>query len=241
MSTFMAIYLYAAVAIFVVGLIIRISTYAKTPAPLKIPTMPAPTTGTGVFFRMIREVTIFESLFKSNKWIWILGWMFHVGLAVVILRHFRYFQEPVWAVIALIQPFGIYAGMAMVAGLFGLLIRRIVVERIRYISNPSDYLMLILLIAIGITGLMMKYVTHTDIVAAKAFTLGLMVFDLQTLPNDAMLIIHLLLVGLLLIIFPISKLLHAPGVFFSPTRNQVDNAREKRHLAPWAAKMENRS
>jgi hypothetical protein len=42
----------------------------------------------------------------------------------------------------------------------------------------------------------------------------------------------------LMIIFPISKLMHAPGVFFSPTRNQVDNSREKRHLAPWAAELE---
>ena len=33
-----------------------------------------------------------------------------------------------------------------------------------------------------------------------------------------------------MIIFPFSKLLHAPGVFFSPTRNQVDNPREQRHL-----------
>jgi hypothetical protein len=28
-----------------------------------------------------------------------------------------------------------------------------------------------------------------------------------------------------MVIFPFSKLLHAPGVFFSPTRNQVDSSR----------------
>ena len=43
---------------------------------------------------------------------------------------------------------------------------------------------------------------------------------------------HLALVALLMLIFPFSKLLHAPGVFFSPTRNQVDDPRERRHLAP---------
>jgi len=41
-----------------------------------------------------------------------------------------------------------------------------------------------------------------------------------------------------MIIFPISKLLHAPGVFFSPTRNQIDNPREQRHLSDWARKLE---
>jgi hypothetical protein len=41
-----------------------------------------------------------------------------------------------------------------------------------------------------------------------------------------------------MIIFPFSKLLHAPGLFFSPSRNQADNSRDKRHLSAWAAKLE---
>jgi len=41
-----------------------------------------------------------------------------------------------------------------------------------------------------------------------------------------------------MVIFPISKLLHAPGIFFSPTRNQTDDSRERRHIAPWATKFD---
>jgi len=63
-------------------------------------------------------------------------------------------------------------------------------------------------------------------------------FDIQPLPDHPALFIHLILVALLMILFPFSKLLHAPGVFFSPTRNQADTPREKRHLAPWAAQIE---
>jgi nitrate reductase gamma subunit len=90
--------------------------------------------------------------------------------------------------------------------------------------------MLALLIAIGLSGLGMKYVAATDIVAVKAFFLGLMYFDWQPMPGDPLLMLHLVLVAVLMIIFPFSKLLHAPGMFFAPTRNQVDNPREKRHL-----------
>ena len=68
--------------------------------------------------------------------------------------------------------------------------------------------------------------------------LGLLTVNIQPLPSDNVLLVHLALVIVLMAIFPISKLLHAPGVFFSPTRNQVDNSREKRHLAPWAAELE---
>ncbi|MCW8983667.1 MAG: respiratory nitrate reductase subunit gamma [Gammaproteobacteria bacterium] len=238
MSVLYALLFYVATALFIGGLFVKIRQYARTPAPLKIPTTPAPTTQSGVAYRIFREVALFESLFKSNKWIWILGYLFHVGLALVLLRHFRYFTDPVWWWVELVQPFGVYAGFAMVLGLLGLLARRIVVERIRYISGPSDYLMLILIIMIGVSGLMMKFVNHTDIVMVKQFMLGLMVFDIRELPTDGPLLIHLALVAVLMIIFPISKLLHAPGVFFSPTRNQVDNPRERRHIAPWANELD---
>jgi nitrate reductase gamma subunit len=97
--------------------------------------------------------------------------------------------------------------------------------------------MLVLLIAIAASGLLMKYIWHTDIVVVKEFFLGLMYFNWQPLTADLMLLIHLALVAILMIIFPFSKLLHVPGLFFSPTRYQVDNPREHRHVAPWAAKL----
>jgi nitrate reductase gamma subunit len=153
MNLVFAVLFYAATVILVGGLAYRIYEYARTPAPLKIPTTPAPTTSGGVAFRMFREVVFFESLFKSNLWIWALGWLFHVGLALVLLRHLRYFTEPVNFIIAFIQPFGMYAGFAMAAGLAGLWARRFLVERIRYISTPSDHLMLALLLGIAVTGL----------------------------------------------------------------------------------------
>lgn len=229
---------YLAALVLLGGLGYRVATYARTPAPLKIPTTPAPTTRSGVVLRMVREVLLFASLFRANKWTWILGIAFHFGMLVVVLRHLRYFTDPVWAPIALIQPLGVYAGMVMVAGLAGLWLRRFTVDRVRYISSPSDHLWLALLILIGLTGLAMKYVVHTDIVMVKAFFLGLMTLDWQPLPGDPLLYLHLTLVLALMVLFPYSKLLHAPGVFFSPTRNQVDNPRERRHLAPWASKLD---
>jgi len=238
LSTVIALLLSIASAVLVVGVVLKIRQYWKTPAPLKIATTPAPTTRSGVVLRMLREVTLFESLFKSDKWIWLFGYLFHAAMVLVLLRHLRYFTEPVWTWVVLIQPFGKYAGFVMALGLAGLWARRFLVDRVRYISSPSDHLMLALLVAITLTGLGMKYVSHTDIVALKAFALGLMYFDWQPLPSHPLLLVHLGLVALLMVVFPFSKLLHAPGVFFSPTRNQVDNPREKRHLAAWAAKLD---
>jgi nitrate reductase gamma subunit len=236
-----ALLFYFAAAVLVLGMGYKIYDFARTPAPLKIPTTPAPTTRSGVVLRMAREVVLFESLFKANLWIWIFGWLFHMGLFLVLARHLRYFTEPVWGWVAFIQPFGIYAGFAMVAGLAGLWARRFLVERIKYISTPSDHLMLALLLGIGVSGLFMKFLSHTDIVGVKAFFLGLMYLDWQPLPEHPVLFVHLTLVALLMIVFPVSKLAHVPGVFFSPSRNQADDPRERRHLAPWAAELDAKS
>ncbi len=224
----------AAAAGLLAGLLYRMIRYVRTPVPLVIPTTPAPTTRMGVAVRMTREVVLFQSLFKGSKWTWLFGWLFHFGMLIALVRHLRYFTEPVWWWVSMLQWAGIYAGIVMALGLAGLWARRLLVDRVRYISAPSDHLMLALLLAIAGSGLVMKYWVHADIVALKAFTLGLITFDWQPLPADPVLLVHLTLVILLMVVFPFSKLLHAPGVFFSPTLNMKDTPRERRHVTEWA-------
>jgi len=233
-----ALLFYGATAVLVGGLAFKVWTYLTLPVPLKVFTAPAPRTRTGATFRVAREVVFFESLFYSNKWIWIFGALFHASLAAVLLSHLRFFTQPVWGWVALIQPIGVYAAFGMIAGLGGLWARRLFEERSRYVSGVSDHLMLALLAGIGLAGLGMKYVAHTDIIQVKAFALGLMVFDWQPLPADFFLLAHLGLVALLMIVLPFSKLLHIPGVFLSPAHSQVDDARERRQIAEWNAALD---
>ena len=239
LSLIFTLFFYISVIFFLIGMGRKIYQFYITPAPLKIPIAPTPLTRRGVIFKLTREVILFESLFKSNKWIWLFGFLFHFGLLLVLIRHLRYFWiDDVPSLLFLTQPFK-YAAFAMIIGLAGLLIRRITVARIRYISAPSDYLMLIFLMVIGVSGSIMTFTdNHTDIMMVKAFASGLIIFDWSNMPEQANFIVHFLLALILLIIFPISKLLHVPGIFFSPTRNQVDDARKKRHISPWALKQE---
>jgi Nitrate reductase gamma subunit len=145
-TIFFAVLFYAATAILVAGLAYKIADYFRTPAPLKIPTTPAPTTTGGVVLRnAARSGAVREPVQSPTLWIWAFGILFHGALLLMLLRHLRYFTEPVWFWVGWVQPFGLYAGFAMVAGLAGLWGRRFVVERIRYISTPSDHLMLALL------------------------------------------------------------------------------------------------
>ena len=246
MSTFIALLLTAATLVMIIGLFVKIKQYHSTPAPLKIPVTPAPKSTGGVVLRLAKEVIFFAALFRASKWTWLFGWMFHIALALAFLRHLRYVIDPdgmlgfMWPLINLeiVQSFGKYAGFAMVIGLLGLFGRRIFVNRVRYISSPSDYLMLLLFMFIAFSGLIMSFVSHVDIVQVKVFMLGILNLDPQALPVSVPLLIHLILVSILALILPVSKLLHIPGVFYSPSRNQVDNPREKRHISNWAKKLD---
>jgi [DsrC]-trisulfide reductase subunit M len=248
MSTLIAALLVLATLFMLGGIARKARQYRATPAPLKIPVTPAPKSTGGVIIRMAKEVIFFNALFRASKWTWLFGWLFHVSLVLAFVRHTRYIIDPdgifgfmmpvlnLW----IVQIAGQYAAFGMIIGLGGLLARRFLVARVRYISAPSDYLMLVLILAIALSGFTMSFIPgfSIDIVAVKVFMLGILNFDLQNLPEGTALVVHLLLVVVLGFVLPISKLLHIPGVFYAPTRNQVDNPREKRHIADWAKPLD---
>jgi len=173
MSAVYALLLTVASAVLIFGLLFKIIQYTRVPAPLKIPVTPAPLSTGGVALRLAKEAILFAALFRSNKWTWLFGWMFHMSLFIVIANHLRFFIKDVPLPLVLLQNVGEYAAFTMFIGLTGLLVRRIYVARIKYISSPSDYLWLILLMFIGFSGMMMRFVSHTDIIAVKQFCLGL--------------------------------------------------------------------
>ena len=234
LSILFAALFYAAAAVLFFGFLSKIYQFAATPAPLKIPTTPAPATALGAAGRVAAEVLFFTSLFKGNKWTWLGGYVFHAALALVLLRHLRYFLQPTPALVELAGPPGVWAGIVMTAALVYLWIRRKAVDRAAYISLLADYFALGLIALIGITGLLMKFVFRTDVAAVKSFIIGLVTFSPVAMPADPLFMLHLLLVMALMVYFPYSKLLHAGGVFFSPTRTQADDCRERRHVNPWA-------
>ncbi len=236
LSLFFVALSYAAGLVFFLGLACKLLGYATTPSPLKIPTTPHPTTAWGVIKRNIIEVTTFASLFKGNRWTWMGGYTFHAILVFVFVRHIRLFINPVPSLLAEIQPYALMVAMLLPLPLLYLLARRKMVDRYDYISSPADYFVLALLLFIGLSGLTLKFLAHSDMVGIKEFLMGLVMLSPVEMPAHPMFLIHFSLVLMLAFYFPFSKLLHAGGVFFSPTRTQVENTREVRHVNPWATK-----
>jgi nitrate reductase gamma subunit len=224
---------YFAFTVFVAGVVLRLALYARTPAPLKIVSTPGPRTAGGVLARLAADALIFPNLFQADKALWLGAWTFHLCLAFVLFRHSRYFLYPVPGIVVDWQQISIYAGFLLPLPALYLLGRRLALPRVLYLSGLPDYVALILVIAVACTGMLVHYYSRVNLVDVKAFVLGLVTLSPQAPPLHPIFLAHFALVCLLLMYFPLGKLMHAGGIFFSPTRNQRDNVRQQRHVNPW--------
>ncbi|MCL4464933.1 MAG: sulfate reduction electron transfer complex DsrMKJOP subunit DsrM [Chloroflexi bacterium] len=264
---------YIAMAAFVAGFAYRMLGWVRSPVPFRITTtagqqrslpwikannLEAPANKLGVLGRMALEVLLFRSLFRNTsaglrgkrllfgeeKLLWAGGLLFHYSFLVIILRHTRFFLDPVPFFVPWLQAVDgffqvgvpamyITTATILVALLF-LFARRVVMPQIRYISLPADYFPLFLILGIGTTGVLMRHFFRVDIEAVKELALSLVVLQPRIPANVGPLFFaHLALVSSLLVYFPLSKLMHMGGIFLSPTRNLTNDNRRRRHVNPW--------
>jgi nitrate reductase gamma subunit len=210
---------------------------------------------------MFLEIVTFRSLFRntkseihdgpkityeSSKWLWVFALIFHYSFFSIVVRHLRLFLDPVpfwigwWEFIDGIFEVGApgwyISDVGLVVGCLLLFSRRLITRHIRYISLMNDYFPLVLIFAIAVSGILMRYFLRTDIdiVNIKQLTVGLVSLS-PTIGAKIgpIFFIHVFLVCVLLAYFPFSKLMHFAGVFLSPTRNLKNNSRAVRHENPW--------
>jgi nitrate reductase gamma subunit len=234
---------YAAIIVFIVGMVYRVIGWARSPVPFRIPTTAGqqkslpwikqnridnPSNTLGVIIRMAFEILLFRSLFRNTsieyrqgpkvtyeweKWLWIAALAFHYSFLVVVLRHLRFFTEPIPAFVHWLEyldsflemgiaPFPgftvpgiLISGFVLLAALTYLFLRRIYISQTRYISLPADYFPLFLIIGIATTGVIMRYmgafmqfVFDVDwftvpVVNVKELAMGLITFH-PVIPQD---------------------------------------------------------
>ena len=185
-----------------------------------------------------------RALYRGNRLLWLGGLIFHWSLLVILLRHLKLFFEPVPFFVTVLQnldglflvstPTLLMTDFLILTSLAYLFLRRVVNPQIRYISLFSDYLPLLLLLGIAVSGLLMRHLFRVDLLEVKRFALGILGFSPFVAKGLGVIFyVHLFLVSILLAYFPFSKLMHMGGVFMSPTRNLRNDSRERRHINPW--------
>lgn len=217
-----------------------------------------PVTTMQVVGRMLLEVLVFRSLFRnmksemkegkavygSEKLLWLAGLAFHWSFLFIFVRHYRFFVQDTPSVIMMMEgmdsffqvgaPLFYMTDAVILGAVTFLLFRRVYLPQIRYISLAADFFPLFLILAIAISGILMRYFFKTHIVAVKQLAMGLVSLN-PVIPQGigAIFYVHLFLICVLLMYFPFSKLMHMGGVFLSPTRNMANNSRIVRHINPW--------
>ncbi len=185
--------------------------------------------------------------YDIELWLWLFALAFHYTFFVVILRHARFFLEPLPLPFEILEKIDTFvqighpiismSSFALLGTVLFLFVRRVYLPHIRMISLASDFFPLFLIFGITFTGIFMRYFTKIDVTAAKELTYGLVSFSLPTLARmqeiGSIFYIHVFFVSVLLIYFPWSKLMHMGGIFLSPTRNMANNTRAVRHVNPW--------
>ncbi len=225
---------------------------------IKTASVDNPSTGWEVLARMACEILLFRSLFRNNsahlrggrlvfgesKYPWLAALAFHWALLLILLRHIRLLVQHVPAFVnglerldgffQIATPKIYLSDVLLLCTLFYLIVRRFSDPLVRYISLFTDYFALLLVLGIAISGVLMRYVVRTDVSGVKEFVLGIAAFR-PAVPQTLgpVFVVHLLLVCTLAAYFPFSKLMHAGGVFLSPTRNLANNSRSKHHVNPW--------
>jgi nitrate reductase gamma subunit len=274
---------YLALLTFIVGFAYKVMGWSRSAVPFRIPTtggqqkslpwikhsmLDCPATRWQVVARMALEILTFRSLFRNTRmrlkegskisyqleiFLWLGALAFHYAFLAVLVRHLRFFTDPVPFFVTLVEnidsffrieilypgvQFGLpgvfLSGIVLLAAAVYLLSRRLFIRQVRYISLASDYFPLFLIFGIALTGILMRYFAKIDVTAAKEFTMGLVTLR-PTIPDGvgAVFYIHLFFVSVLLAYFPFSKLMHLGGIFLSPTRNLTTDTRAKRHINPW--------
>ena len=234
-SLFLVGLAYFAAATFILGLLYKLFLYLKTPVPLPTSVTPAPTGEGGVILRVLGDVFIFPSLFKADKWLWGGAIVFHICLAAILFRHVRYFTYPVPGLVLYMETVALWFGYIFGIAILYLFWRRLALPRTLYVSGMPDYVVLVLLGLVAATGIMVSYWLRVNVLDVKAFIMGLMTLRPVAPPQHPLFIVHFLLVIILMIYFPFSKLLHAGGIIFSPARNQPYQIQMagKRYVNPW--------
>ena len=166
----------------------------------------------------VLEVLFFRKLFANDKLLWPGSWLFHLSLFFVLLRHMRYFLQPVPGCITAVQPYGIFAGYIFLIALVFILFVRLLSGEKRYVSY-SNYFILSVLLLLSISGLLMRNFFRPDLLQAKAFILGILTFRPEAAPSGVLFFFHFLMALLLLPYVP-SHIFTAPFVIAEAARRE---------------------
>ena len=217
---------YLASAVFVLVTLGRVAAWLRAPVPFPLTLGPSGRRrGLGRVMALGREALFFDSLRRGDGSLWFWAWLLHISLVLTIVGHavgiyyltrqFTLAGLSAEASTRLSALCGTICGTAFLLTLVVLFSRRIVIDEVRRLSCVPDYFILVLLLAIAVTGMYMRLGRNpVELAAVRAYAAGLLTLHPVPIPRHGAFISHFMLVNILLLYLPFSKLIHMVGIFF---------------------------
>ena len=165
--------------------------------------------------RTVKGLLFFSGLWKRDRVLWLGSWSLHLGLLLIALAHVRVIFSPgSWFDVLSMEVALIGSGLMTVSGVY-LLMRRLIIQRVREITDLRDYLAELILLAFSTTAFLMMLDGGVASDVLKKYMLGMVAGSWEDLGLSQIFVWHLLCAQLLLIVTPFSHLLHSGGIFLS--------------------------
>ncbi len=233
-------YIYLAISVFIFGTIYVLARWLftkKGPSGTFLGfrnmfTYPGQDSSWKALTNILGRIFLFTSM-KRDPYVRITSLIFHWSLWIIIIAHADIVLYPYIVASGIpessLEITGAYVGtvfnILLVASGTVLVLRRIVDRYLRRISNAADFFAILLILAIGFSGLAMRIMLPPDFAYAQAspFILSVASFAPINIPSSPLFALHLILTMTLFLYFPlpVSKFMHPYSFLTNPTLNSV--------------------
>lgn len=188
---------------------------------------PRQTSKTSELIEMLKEMLFIKKLFQHQRSLWWISYAFHLGIYFMIAWTLLLLagaltdlagisvsaHASLWT--GLLYYLTIFTGtigfIITTAGAALLLLRRVADPVLKKYTTPQEYFNLLLLLAVLLSGIIV-WSPDLTFAASRQLTAGVLLLDVTA--NTA-LTIHLLLLAVMFIYIPLSKMGHYVGKYFS--------------------------
>ncbi|MBC5583115.1 respiratory nitrate reductase subunit gamma [Eggerthella guodeyinii] len=169
---------------------------------------------------IMQEMLLISKLFKHQRSLWWASYAFHLGIYVMfgwsLLLLLTVFWNPEFLVVGTAVVGAVGFALSTIGAVL-LLVRRAVDESLRAYTPPQEYFNILLILATLVTGI----VAWT--LFASPFDVARSVFAFDAAPLPPVVVAHLVLLGIMLLYIPLSKMSHYVGKFFAFHKVLWDN------------------
>lgn len=169
---------------------------------------------------IMQEMLLISKLFKHQRSLWWASYAFHLGIYVMfgwsLLLLLTVFWNPEFLVVGTAVVGAVGFALSTIGAVL-LLVRRAVDESLRAYTPPQEYFNILLILATLVTGI------AAWTLFASPFDVARSVFAFDAAPLPPVVVAHLVLLGIMLLYIPLSKMSHYVGKFFAFHKVLWDN------------------